>query len=904
MRSILNHKKIWCCFFFLLLISFSSAQNSIIKGQVKDGETVLQAATVSVAKKITVTNLNGEFSIFVNPGTYTLIITHTGYKKFEQKIIVSANETLLFPVNMIREDQMGEVVVLGSRSFVQRSNLNTPVPVDVFLSNKLMQTGQSSLIQMLNFVAPSFNASRQLTNEPVTLRGLDPDHVLILMNGTRYHNMAWLYSGNLKGLLGKGSVGNDLNSIPFSAIEKIEILRDGAAAQYGSDAIAGVINIQLKKSTGKTSINLHIGQFYKGDGEKVSIGFNQGNLLNKKGFLNFSGDFRYQAPTFRGGNYKGTVYYDTSKYPLAQRNSIIALDNQKIRDRGFNPQDAISNVGITQLFSSGILANGGYPIGHHTELFWTGVVNYRKNIYDGAYRFPKNTSQVNTALYPDGFKVRIIPTTWDASAIAGAKGETKKKWHWEFSNSFGYNSSSNDVINTNNASQFALGKNAPTSFYAGALIYNQHSHNLNFAKDFAKDIGGIKSFNLGFGAEWRFENYQIREGEEASWKNYDSSNKTQGGSQGLGGFSPDNAVNKNRNVAGIYVDVESDLNDHFLFNLFGRYEYYSDFGGNIAGKLAARYKFSDKFSLRGAVSNGFRAPSMQQRYFSTTLSRWLIAGGVSVPIVRGLFRNNSDIAQAFGIPSLRAERTVNLNGGFTSKLSPHINLTADAYWIQIKNRVVISGNFDKSNPDVKKILDGYPGIDQVQFFTNAINTRTHGIDVVLNGNWNIHKASLGLTLAANYNRTHIFGKIQTTDKLPDTNSQNTNTLFNIEERVKLEKGQPDSKIILSATFSKGKFGFLFRNTCFGKTATTTLVTNPTDTLYEFFSPKILTDISVNYTSKSWLTITAGANNIFNVYPDRLKNYGNTVEGILLYSNEASPFGFNGGYYFVNMAFNF
>ncbi len=273
--------------FFTGWFSVSSAQNGIIKGKVKDGETVLQGATVSIAQKSNLTNSAGEFSITVKPGTYTLIITHVGYKKLEQPIVVNAGETQRLEFNMVRDYQLGEVVVLGSRSFIQRSNLNTTVPIDVIGSTELKQTHQFSLIQMLNFTAPSFNVSRENLFEPVTLRGLGPDHLLILLNGTRYHNTAYVNNGAIKGTLGLGAVTNDLSSIPFSAIEKIEILRDGASAQYGSDAIAGVMNIALKKTTGKTSINLQLGQQYKGDGESIVFGINHGISLNKKRVLEF-----------------------------------------------------------------------------------------------------------------------------------------------------------------------------------------------------------------------------------------------------------------------------------------------------------------------------------------------------------------------------------------------------------------------------------------------------------------------------------------------------------------------------------------------------------------------------------------------------------------------------------------
>jgi len=286
---------------------------------------------------------------------------------------------------------------------------------------------------------------------------------------------------------------------------------------------------------------------------------------------------------------------------------------------------------------------------------------------------------------------------------------------------------------------------------------------------------------------------------------------------------------------------------------------------------------------------------MQQRFFEGTQS---FRGSAQIS---GIFSNSSLVTKAFNIPSLQAERSINLSGGFVSKLSNTISLTVDAYWIQIKNRVVLSGVFDKTNPDIKAILVNDPNIDFVQFYVNAINTRTRGIDAVLNGRWKINKTRLELTMAAGFYRNSIFGPIKTTAPVSDT-SRYTNTLFGVEEITTLENDQPRKKIILSGTISKGRFGFAFRNTLFGNTATATIVRNPTDTIYQSFSSKILTDISINYTPKSWLTITAGANNIFDVYPDRIKNPRG--QGINLYSAGATPFGSNGGYYFVSMLFNF
>jgi iron complex outermembrane receptor protein len=255
---------------------------------------------------------------------------------------------------------------------------------------------------------------------------------------------------------------------------------------------------------------------------------------------------------------------------------------------------------------------------------------------------------------------------------------------------------------------------------------------------------------------------------------------------------------------------------------------------------------------------------------------------------------------------LKPEKAINLSGGFTSALSPHLNITVDGYWIQIKNRIVLSGTFDKTNPYVSDILLNYPNVDQVQFITNAVNTRTHGIDIVMNGSWKVQKASVGFMLAVNFTRTNLFGAIQTADKLP-ADSLNTNTLFNQEEREKMEHGQPASKIILSANYKKEKIGFLIRCTQFGRTSIAPKYIDPisgfTEFLNETFSPKILTDLSFIYPVKKWLALTAGVNNVFDVYPDPVKNPINQNQGILIYSNQGTPYGYNGGYYYLTMDFS-
>ena len=616
MRITYLYRIVVSAIFFLLMNPCSFSQTGIISGKVKYGDEVLQVATVSLGNKTKLTDRNGEFSFSVKQGNYKLIITHVGYKKIERDITVDADATKNFEFNMEPYEQIGEIVMLGSRSLIHRSNLNTPVPVDAFTSSQLQQTGQASLMQMLNFMAPSLNASIPFPTEPITLRGLYPDQTLILLNGTRYNNTAYLNPGLPRGQLGKGSVGNDLNTIPFSAIEKIEILRDGASAQYGSDAVAGVINIILKETTGKTSVNLHLGQFYKGDGENITMGIYHGFDLRKKGFLNFSGDFLFRNPTFRGGEHKGTVY---KNYPAGSTHAdsvrVQSIDDSIVQAKNFDRMN-VSNAGDTKSTGYGILMNGVYSFNNKTELFWTGAVNNRTIFFVLPYTLPKNVSFINTELFPDGFKGTVKPNFWNVSGIVGAKGVAGKEIHWEYTSAYGMNSNRFTSTNTNNASQqYSLGKNAPTTFYAGTLIYHQLTNNLHFTKNIFNPGNKLKTFNVSWGAELRIENFRMKAGEEASWKNYDPLFKKLAGLPSSQVVSPKDVVNKNRSVQCVYIDIETEHNDRFLINLASRFENYSDFGSNLAGKLAARYKLSDKLSVRGSVSNGFRAPSMQQRYW-------------------------------------------------------------------------------------------------------------------------------------------------------------------------------------------------------------------------------------------------------------------------------------------------
>lgn len=912
-------KKLYFLVWLFLLATAAMAQN--FKGKVTDAEgNGLPGVSVAVSggSQGTITNAEGNFGLQLKQGNYKIRFSFVGYKTLEQNVTIGAEPVTL---NVTLEEDvvsLSDVVVLGSRSAAVRTSVQTPVPVDVISMKDMQLTGQIEPTQMINFVAPSFNSARQTIADgtdhidPATLRGLGPDQVLVLVNGKRRHNQALT---NVNGTVGRGSVGTDLNAIPAAAIERIEVLRDGAASQYGSDAIAGVINVVMKKEAGTTA-NMHWGRHYAGDGRNLMLGLYHGLKVGKSGTISFAGDFRFREPTNRAGDYTGPVYINWNVgTDIARRQQLYEQDEALIAQRGFSRAKNMQ-IGNSKVDNFGGMVNGDLRIGAKTNLYFTGMLNYRRGQAAGFYRYPFQTAQVNLDLYPDGFLPQIHSTIWDRSLLAGISGEWGNGWRWDLSNVYGGNSFRFDVKNSNNASQFALGARAQTEFYAGTLGFNQNTTDFGVSKDFGKQIG-LKTFNVAGGLHFRIDQYSIQAGEEASWKNYDPASGRVGGAQVFPGFQPANEVNRSRNVLGAYLDVESDLTEKFLVNVAGRFENYSDFGSNFAGKLSARYKFAEVFSVRGAISNGFRAPSVHQSAFSAISTVFISVPGQGLqPRQQGTFRNDSPVAKAFGIPTLRAETSVNYSLGVTSQITDNISLTIDAYQIDIKDRIVLTGQFQRGTSPtgqlISRILDnaGQQEVNAAVFFTNAINTRTQGLDIVLSGSQVIGKGTLNFTLAGNMNRTNVQGEPRVSETLPP--DQFGNVLFNRLERSRIEVAQPRSKYTLGLNYKINSFGANLRLTRFGRVE----VWDPANTaLDESFSPKVVTDLSLSYRVLKNIGIMIGANNLFDVYPDplranqwptptRITALDNTSFNRFIYSRNATQFGFNGGYYYFSISANF
>ncbi|AEV98958.1 TonB-dependent receptor [Niastella koreensis] len=849
----------------------------------------------------TSTNANGVFTINADEGD-VLVVSYIGFKT--QEITIGGQHQLTIRL----EDAIAELttVVVGSRSLRPRSNVESPVPVDVISSKDLLATGQIEPTQQIQYTAPSFVSNHQTVADgtdhidPASLRGLGPDQVLVLVNGKRRYNQALV---NINGTVGKGSVGTDLNAIPASSIERIEVLRDGAASQYGSDAIAGVINVVLKKKTG-TQVFAHAGQQYAGDGANLQLGINEGFKLGKKGgVLNLTGEVRHRNPTNRAGNYLGTVY-----------NANATIDDAMIAQKGGWDRSNNMFIGNSRQLNAYGEANLELPISTKSKFYAMGMYSYRKGKAAGFYRYPKQTTQVVADLYPRGFLPYIGSEIQDRSLMAGFKGKTAGAWNWDVSSTYGGNQFRFDVTNSNNAS---MGDASPTSFYCGKLAFQQSTTNVDFSKDFGSQLN-LSSFNVALGAEMRVDMFKISPGQEESWKNYDPNGGKAGGAQVFPGYQPANAVNENRNVLSTYVDVESDITEKFLVNVAGRFEHYSDFGSALAGKLALRYKILDALAIRGAISNGFRAPSIHQYFFNNTSTQFQLINGTLTPSNTLTVRNSDPIAKALGIPDLKEETSVNYSLGITAKPGRNTSLTVDAYRIDIKNRILLAGPFKRTTAGtsiVDQVLNNAgigTDVQVVQAFANFVDTKTQGVDIIFSVSPQINTGNLDITLAANFNETKI-QKIKGTDKIPaKPDSVGNYFYFDRAEQSRVEKANPKNKVSLSANYQYKKFGLLARATRFGKVSSL----NADPRLDETYDPKVVTDASISYSILPQVRVTIGANNLFDVYPDKLKwfrdgtgdktniYYGNTSDGRFVYSRNATQFGMNGGYYYVSLSANF
>jgi len=924
--------KIKLYLFILLCCSIGlSAQAQVIRGEVRDSSQTVTGATVSVVgRQIRIgTDANGRYELKLPAaGTYQVTVSYIGYQTQQKSVTVAADEVKQLDFDLINAggNNLENVVVLGSRS-APRSRMDTPVPVDVVDIQKLTaNVAQVSVNQILNFVAPSFTSNvMSLTDatdhiDPASLRGLGPDQVLVLINGKRRHTTSVI---NINGSLGKGSVGTDLNAIPTSAIKRIEILRDGASAQYGSDAIAGVINIILNSDVNKLSASVSGGGFAGKhsdglDGETVQANVNYGVALNDKGgFLNLAGSFDFRDFASRTTPYRGVIFTDYNNPELYPTPTGLDITDEELARRGLDRGDFVPNIGQSKNRGGSLFFNSVIPVAEEAEIYAFGGLNYRNGTSTAFYRTPRQLTQNNATIYPNGFLPEINTNNLDQSFAVGIRGNLGE-WKADFSNSFGRNAVEFATRNTLNASMLNA---SPTSFESGGYDFTQNTTNLDFSRFFEGPLSGI---NVAFGVENRFEKYKINPGEEASYVNYGNAinagtpenpvyipsptgniptrfaangSPYSGGAQGFPGISADNLTNETRTSIAGYADVEVNVTDKFLVDGAVRFENYSDFGSTLNGKIAARYKFSDAFLLRGAVNTGFRAPSLHQRYFNSTSTVFIDGAFVE----SGTFANDSRVAQLLGIPKLKEETSDSYSLGFTSNLGK-FKITVDGYLVNINDRVIYTGQFSGSNapdatPQDRELYDllRLANATTARFFANAVDTRTMGIDAVFSYSTPLGNGMFRADLANTFTKTEIVGDVHASPLLVGKES----TYLDQASRILIERVTPRIKTNLSLDYSWNKWNAFVRNVYFGEIQQPTNVEANRQTL----PGRVVTDLGAGYNLTKNLKLTVGANNVFDVYPAQLLLSSQGTSGIL-YPNQAPQFGFLGRYVFTRLALNF
>lgn len=869
---------------FLLNSAFLFAQKEV-SGIVKDksgaplpGVNIVEKGTSNGVS----TDFEGSYKIKVKEGA-TLIFSYVGFATVEKA--TSADK-----INIVLSESEGQVlsdvVVTGSRS-TKRTVVNSAVPIDVIsVKDVTTQSGKIEINQLLQYVAPSFNANKQSGSDgadhvdPASLRGMGPDQTLVLINGKRRHQSSLI---NLFGTRGRGNTGTDLNAIPAASIKRIEILRDGASAQYGSDAIAGVINIITNDNVNELTGSITYGAFNtnaKGDflpGTPNTKGFR----LDKDGNGNSYG----KDQDFDGGSVRVAANYGVAlgtKGGYANFTGEFLNKNKTLRPA----YDFRKGFGDASMHGVNLFANLSIPIADKTEFYAFGGSNFRDT---DAYAFTRNDGErVVESVYPGGYTPRITSKINDNSVAAGIKTESTGGWKFDLSNTFGKNKFQYDIKGTINAS---LEEKSPHEFDAGGHSLLQNTTNFDISKSYDSVLEG---FNIAFGTEFRVEKFEIFAGEEGSYTTYDtngqpitdpttqsgpidpiSGNPRPGSSQGFPGYSPANEVNESRTNFSLYADGELDITKDLMVNAAIRFENYSDFGSTVNGKLASRLKLGDHFNLRGSASTGFRAPSLAQIYYNLRFTNFNASGATEVLLAP----NDSEITRAFGIGKLNEEKAVNASLGFTASFGD-FTATIDGYYIKVKDRIVLTGYFDASALNL--------GVSEAQFFANGVDTSTHGLDVVFSWKKGFDFGQLSATLVGNINDMKI-------DKVKNGTLDEA-TFFGKREKAFLLASAPDNKFSLNLNYAKNKFDAGLAFTRFSKVVLVDYADED-----DVYNPRVVTDLTVGYQFTKSLKLTIGSNNLFNVYPTKQDEQGNTEAGGYW---DAVQMGFSGAYYYARLGFTF
>ncbi|MBH0027458.1 TonB-dependent receptor [Pseudoalteromonas sp. SWN29] len=815
------------------------------------------------------------------------------------------------------EENIEQISVIGSRR-LGRTVEDSAVPIDIIGADALKNSGFTETNALLSSLLPSFNFPQaSLTDgsdhvRPAQLRGLAPDHTLVLVNGKRRHSNALI---NLNGSTGRGSSSVDLNAIPANAIDRIEVLRDGAAAQYGSDAIAGVINIVLKSASSGGSVAAIYGAnvtemdgvpqlksvsegsdgnlaFTEGgnrsltDGQTLTLQGNMGFELGENGFLNISTEYRDRHSTNRSD-------YD-------QRENYARLEDGSLDPRELTVNRYNHNFGNGDVEDFSVFYNSALQLTNDAELYSFGSYSKREGEGGGFYRRASDSRNIEE-IYPDGFLPVITSDINDFSLALGVKGFVSE-WNYDVSAVYGQDAFEFGVTNSLNTS---YGPSSQTSFDAGTLTYDQLTLNVDFSREV--DVSFLESsVNVAVGAEYRREGYQIDAGEEASYAQGtfgpggEVTDPVDGpfgaaGAQVFPGFTPESEGDNSRHNVSFYIDLETYLTDDWNIAVAARYEDYSDFGDTLNGKIATRYSLTEDLAIRASASTGFRAPSLQQQYF-TSVATVFVDGE---PTETGTFAPGSDVAKALGSPGLDAEEATNYGVGFTWSTDFNFSLSVDYYQILIDDRIVLSNNL--SGAAIADLLQG-TGANQGRFFLNAIDSKTRGVDVV--ASYNVATDGYGdiaFNLGYNYGKNEVTNIIDPPAELQGAGFDQDN-LFSGTELRRFEVSTPRNKYNLSATWTNDDIRTTLRTTRYGETQ------DPSSTaeLNEVLKPKWITDLDVAYSLTENVSLSVGANNIFDVYPDATRENVDdltTFSRLFAYSS-FSPYGFNGRYVYGKIEMKF
>ena len=843
---------------------------------------------------------------------------------FKLSLVASAFIGIPFSTTLHAQDQAAldeqdveQIQIVGSRR-VGRTINDSPVPIDIIDASSIEATGLTETNMILNSLLPSFNFPQPSITDgtdhvrPAQLRGLAPDHTLVLVNGKRRHTSALL---NLNGSVGRGSSAVDLNAIPANAIKRIEVLRDGAAAQYGSDAIAGVINIVLKDAAEGGEVSATYGAnvttmdgvpnldavgtdangnlaFTTGsdrevtDGQTATLRGNIGFEWGSDGFVNVSGEYRDRGQANRAD------FDPRENYVRDQEGNIDP------RELSVNRYNHVYGNGEVEDYA--LFVNAGKALSSSMEFYATAGISSRDSVGGGFYRRAQDSRNV-IAIYPDGFLPSIQTDISDMSVLAGIKGYGDV-WNYDLSLTHGGNELKYNVINTLNTS---LGPSSPTEFYAGTLEYTTSIINADASR--LVDTGMFFSeMNFAMGAEYRHESYDISAGEEGSYAQgsfgpggvvTDPVDGPFGaaGSQVFPGFTPESAGDNSRHNYSLYVDLEADVIENWNVAVAGRYEDYSDFGSTFNWKMSHRVTLSDSFALRASVSTGFRAPSLQQQYF-TSIATVFVDG---VPTETGTFAPSSDVAQALGSPGLDAEESNNYSAGFTFSPSADFNLTVDFYRIDIDDRIVLSNNL--SGEAIEALLSG-TGANRARFFLNAINSRTQGVDIVSTYTLNTAEAgAFNFNAGINVNDNEVTDILDAPDVLQGAGFDQSNLFSDVELR-RFETSSPDSKINLGVTWNYDRYTTTLRTTRYGEVEDPSSI----EARNEIIPSEWITDVDVRVAITEGLSVSVGANNLFDVYPEATRNLVDdvtTFSNIFPYSG-FSPYGFTGRFVYGKVSYTF